>query len=44
MSVSHEINALISMVNTEDIENNSPIQKRINQLLNLEEELSKALN
>jgi len=44
ISISLELNALISMVNTEDIEDNSSIQRRINQLLKLEEERRKAPN
>jgi hypothetical protein len=44
MSISLELNALISVVNTEDTEDSSPIQRRINQLLKLEEERRKALN
>jgi hypothetical protein len=44
MPISLKLNALISMVNIEDIEDNSPIQKRINQLVKLEEKRSKALN
>jgi hypothetical protein len=39
-----ELNSLTFTVNTEDAEDNSPIQRRINQLLKLEEERSKALN
>jgi len=39
-----ELNALIYVVNIKDIEDSSPIQRRINQLLKLEEERSKALN
>jgi hypothetical protein len=39
-----ELNAFISVVNTGDTEDTSPIQKRINQLLKLEEERSKDLN
>jgi hypothetical protein len=42
--ISLKLNALISVVNTEDTEDSSPIQRRINQLLKLEEERSKALN
>jgi hypothetical protein len=38
MPINLELNALIFMVNTEDTEDTSPIQKRINQLLKLEEE------
>jgi hypothetical protein len=44
MPVSLELNALSFVVNTEDAEDSSPIQRRINQLLKLEEERSKALN
>ena len=36
--ISLELNALISVVNTEDTEESSPIQRMINQLLKLEEE------
>jgi hypothetical protein len=39
-----KLNTLIFMVNIEDTEDTSPTQKRINQLLKLEEERSKALN
>ena len=42
--ISLELNALISVVNTEDTKESSPIQRRINQLLKLEEERRKALN
>jgi hypothetical protein len=38
MSISLKLNALISVVNTEDTEDTLPIQKIINQLLKLEEE------
>jgi hypothetical protein len=38
MPISLELNALIYVINTDDTEDNSPIQKRINQLLKLEEE------
>jgi hypothetical protein len=38
MSISLKLNALIYVVNIEDTKYNSPIDKRINQLLNLEEE------
>jgi hypothetical protein len=44
MSINLELNALISMVNIEYMEDISPTQKRINQLLKLEEERSKSLN
>jgi hypothetical protein len=44
MLISLELNALISVVNTEDTKDSSPIQRRIDQLLKLEEERSKALN
>jgi hypothetical protein len=44
MSISLELNALIYVVNIEDTEDSSPIQRRINQLLKLEEERRKALN
>jgi hypothetical protein len=33
-----ELNALISVVNTEYTKDTSPTQKRINQLINMEEE------
>jgi hypothetical protein len=36
--ISLELNALTFVVNTEDTEESSPIQRRINQLLKLEEE------
>jgi hypothetical protein len=36
MLINLEINALVFVVNTEDTKDNSPIQKRINQLLKLE--------
>jgi hypothetical protein len=42
--ISLELNALIFVVNTEDTKDNSPIQRRINQLLKLEEEQRKDLN
>jgi hypothetical protein len=42
--ISLDFNALISMVNIEDTKESSPIQRRINQLLKLEEERSKALD
>jgi len=42
--ISLTLNALTYKVNTEDTEEISPIQRRINRLLKLEEELSKALN
>jgi hypothetical protein len=42
--ISLKLNVLISVVNTEDTEYSSPMHKRINQLLKLEEERSKALN
>jgi transposase InsO family protein len=42
--ISLKLNALTFMVNTEDAEDSSPIQRRINQLLKLEEERNKALN
>jgi hypothetical protein len=42
--ISLDLNALISMVNNKDIKYHSPIHRRINQLLKLEEERSKALN
>jgi hypothetical protein len=35
--ISLELNALTYVVNTEDIDESSPIQRRINQLLKLEE-------
>jgi hypothetical protein len=38
MSISLELNALIFVVNIEDTEDSSPIQRRINRLLKLEEE------
>jgi hypothetical protein len=44
MLISLELNALIYVVNTEDTEDNSFVQRRINQLMKLEEEGSKALN
>jgi hypothetical protein len=44
LPINLELNALTSMVNTEDAEDNSPIQRRINQLLKLEEEISKSMN
>jgi hypothetical protein len=39
-----ELNTLISTINTKDTEDTSTTQKRINQLLKLEEERNKALN
>ena len=44
MPISLELNALTFVVNTEDTEESSLIQRRINWLLKLEEERSKALN
>jgi hypothetical protein len=44
MPINLELNALYFLVNTEDAEDNSPIQRRINQLLKLEEERSKSLS
>jgi hypothetical protein len=44
MSISLELNALNFVVNTEDEEDSSLIQRRINQLLKLEEEQSKSPN
>jgi 5'-3' exonuclease len=44
MSISLELNALTFVVDTKDAEDTSPMQKRVNQLLKLEEERSKALN
>jgi hypothetical protein len=38
MPIRLDLNALIYVVNTEDAKDISPIQKRINQLLKLEEE------
>jgi hypothetical protein len=38
MPISLELNALTFVVNTEDAEDSSPMQKRVNQLLKLEEE------
>jgi len=38
MSISIELNMFIFVVNTKDTECNSPIQRKINQLLKLEEE------
>jgi hypothetical protein len=35
LPISVKLNALISVVNTEDTEDSSPIQRRINQLLKL---------
>jgi transposase InsO family protein len=44
MPISLELNALTFVFNTEDEEDSSHMQKRINQLLKLEEERSKSLN
>jgi hypothetical protein len=44
MSISLELNELISVVNTEYTEDNSPIERIIDQLLNLEEERSRYMN
>jgi hypothetical protein len=44
MSISLKLNALIYVVNIEDTEDSSSIQRRINQLLKLEEEQRKSLN
>jgi hypothetical protein len=42
--ISLELNALTYAVNTEDAEDSTPMQKRLNQLLKLEEERSEALH
>jgi hypothetical protein len=44
MPISLELNALTFVVNTDDEEESSLMKKRINQLLKLEEERSKAMN
>jgi hypothetical protein len=44
MPICLELNALNFVVNTEDEKYNSPMQKRVNQLLKLEEEQNKSLN
>jgi hypothetical protein len=44
MLINLELNALNFMVNIEDAEDSSLIQRRINQLLKIEEEQSKSLN
>jgi hypothetical protein len=44
MPIRLELNAFTFVVNIEDTKDNSPIQRRINQLLKLEEERSKSLN
>jgi hypothetical protein len=43
MEINLDLNALIFVVNTEDTEDTSPIQKRINKLLKLEKERRKSL-
>jgi hypothetical protein len=44
MPISLDLNALTFVVNTEYGEDSSPIQKRFNQLLKLEEERNKSPN
>jgi hypothetical protein len=44
ITISLELNDLNFVVNTEGDEDFSPIQKRVNQLLKLEEERSKSMN
>jgi hypothetical protein len=44
MTIILELNALTFVVNTEDAEYFSPMKKRVNQLLKLEEERSNAMN
>jgi len=44
ISISLKLNALVYVVNTEDTKYRSSIQRRINQLLKLEEERRKDLN
>jgi hypothetical protein len=38
MPIILKLNALTCVVNTEDVEDSSPMQKRVNQLLKLDEE------
>jgi hypothetical protein len=44
MPIILELNALNFVVNTKGVEEFSPIQERVNQLLKLEEERSKYMN
>jgi hypothetical protein len=43
MPIHLELNSLTCVVNTNDAEDNTPMQKRLNQLLKLEEEKNEAL-
>jgi hypothetical protein len=43
MLINLELNSLTYAVNLEDVEDTPPMQKRLNQLLRLEEERSEAL-